>query len=199
MQGKALAVAVALATGAPCAAQQQMAALDEVVVTATRFKDRFDDKPVNMTVITGEDIRRSAAKTVPDLLAEQAGIQIHDFFGNNAATTTVDLRGFGITGTQNTLILVDGRRVVDVDLSGVQWSAFPLANVERIEIVRGGGSVMYGDGAVGGVINIITRSPFDNPGTGSLRARRVLRHHGNRPHRAVSQRAAGDRRGRQQF
>lgn len=171
MQRRALAVAVALATSAPCAAQQQITALDEVVVTATRFRDRIDDKPVNMTVITGEDIRRSTAKTVPDLLSEQAGIQIHDFFGNNASTTTVDLRGFGITGTQNTLILVDGRRVVDIDLSGVQWSAFPLANVERIEIVRGGGSVLYGDGAVGGVINIITRSPFDSPGAGSVSAR----------------------------
>lgn len=145
--------------------------LSPVVVTATRFKDRVDDKPVNMTVISGEDIRRSAAKTVPDILAEQAGIQIHDFFGNNATSTTVDLRGFGITGTQNTLILVDGRRIADIDLSGVQWSAFPLADVERIEIVRGGGSVLYGDGAVGGVINIITRSPFDAPGKGSLRAR----------------------------
>jgi iron complex outermembrane receptor protein len=145
--------------------------LSPVVVTASRFKDRVDDKPVNMTVITGEDIRRSAAKTVPDLLSEQAGIQMHDFFGNNATSTTVDLRGFGITGTQNTLILVDGRRIADNDLSGVQWSAFPLTNVERIEIVRGGGSVMYGDGAVGGVINIITRSPFDTPGAGSLRAR----------------------------
>jgi iron complex outermembrane receptor protein len=171
MQRSVLAVAVALATSAHCAAQDQIAALDEVVVTASRFKDRIDDKPVNMTVITGEDIRRSAAKTVPDLLSEQAGIQIHDFYGNNAATTTVDLRGFGITGTQNTLILVDGRRVVDNDLSGVQWSAVPLNNVERIEIMRGGGSVMYGDGAVGGVINIITRSPFDGPGTVSLRAR----------------------------
>ncbi len=145
--------------------------LAPVVVTATRFRDRYDDKPVNMTVITAEDMRRSAAKTVPDLLAEQAGVHIHDFFGNNAATTTIDLRGFGIGGTQNTLILVDGRRASDIDLSGVQWSAFPLVNVERIEIVRGGGSVMYGDGAVGGVINIITRSPLDSPGAGSLRAR----------------------------
>ena len=171
MQRSVLAMAVALATGAHCAAQDKIAALDEVVVTASRFKDRIDDKPVNMTVITGEDIRRSAAKTVPDLLSEQAGIQIHDFFGNNATSTTVDLRGFGITGTQNTLILVDGRRIADNDLSGVQWSSFPLANVERIEIMRGGGSVLYGEGAVGGVINIITRSPFDGPGTGSLRAR----------------------------
>ncbi len=149
----------------------QAGELAPVVVTASRFKDRVDDKPVNMTVITGENIRRSAAKTVPDILSEQAGIQIHDFFGNNATSTTVDLRGFGITGTQNTLILVDGRRIADNDLSGVQWSAFPLADVERIEIVRGGGSVLYGDGAVGGVINIITRSPFDTPGTSSLRAR----------------------------
>ena len=132
---------------------------DEVVVTATRFKDRYVDKPVNVTVITAEDIRDSAAKTVPDLLSEQAGIAIHDFFGNNAATTTVDLRGFGITGAQNTLILVDGRRVGDIDLSGVQWSALPLTAIERIEIVRGSGSVLYGDGATAGVINIITRSP----------------------------------------
>ena len=71
--------------------------LSPVVVTATRFADRVDDKPVNMTVITGEDIRRSAAKTVPDILSEQAGIQIHDFFGNNAISTTIGLRGFGIT------------------------------------------------------------------------------------------------------
>jgi iron complex outermembrane receptor protein len=94
---------------------------------------------------------------VPDLLSEQAGIVIHDFFGNNAATTTVDLRGFGITGAQNTLILIDGRRASDIDLSGVQWSAVPLSAIERIEIVRGGGSVLYGEGATAGVINIITR------------------------------------------
>ena len=134
---------------------------DEVVVTATRFKESYIDKPVNVTVITAEDIRQSAAKTVPDLLSEQAGIAIHDFFGNNAATTTVDLRGFGITGAQNTLILVDGRRVTDIDLSGVQWSAVPLAAIERIEIVRGSGAVLYGDGATAGVINIITKSPTD--------------------------------------
>jgi len=71
----------------------------------------------------------------------------------------VDLRGFGITGTQNTLILLDGRRLADNDLSGVQWSAIPLAAIERIEIVRGSGAVQYGDGATTGVINIITKSP----------------------------------------
>lgn len=171
MQNKALAMAVVLTAANPGIAQERATTLGEVSVTATRFPDRIDDKPVNMTVLTRTDIERSAAKTVPDLLSEQAGIRVHDFFGNNAATTTVDLRGFGVTGTQNTLILVDGRRVSDIDLSGVQWSAFPLTGIERIEIIRGGGSVMYGDGAVGGVINIITRSPFDSKEHGSLRAR----------------------------
>ncbi len=144
----------------------------EVVVTATRFADRYADTPVNVTVISAEDIRNSAAKTLPDLLAEQAGIAVHDFFGNNAATTTVDLRGFGVSGGQNTLILVDGRRIGDIDLSGVQWSAIPFAAIERIEIVRGSGAVLYGDGASAGVINIITRSPVDggNAASAALRA-----------------------------
>jgi iron complex outermembrane receptor protein len=154
-----LAIVAALAAGGARAADRPLVWADEVVVTATRFKDHYIDKPVNVTVISSEDIKRSAAKTVPDLLSEQAGIAIHDFFGNNAATTTVDMRGFGIGGAQNTLILVDGRRVSDIDLSGVQWPALPLSALERIEIVRGGGSVLYGDGATAGVINIITRSP----------------------------------------
>lgn len=152
---------LALGAAACCshAAELPISRTDAVVVTATRFEDRTVDKPVNVVVITAEDIRNSTARTVPDLLSEQAGIIAHDFFGNNAATTTLDMRGFGITGAQNTLILVDGRRVLDIDLSGVQWSAIPLSAIDRIEVVRGGGSVLYGEGATAGVINIITRSP----------------------------------------
>jgi len=141
------------------AAEPPVTVGEPVIVTATRFEDHYLDKPVNATVITAEDIRNSTAKTVPDLLSEQAGIASHDLFGNNAATTAVDLRGFGSAGAQNTLILLDGRRLSDNDLSGVQWSAIPLVAIERIEIVRGSGAVQYGDGATTGVINIITKSP----------------------------------------
>ena len=154
-----MAAVLSAAAGCAIAAEPPVMVGEPVIVTATRFEDRYLDQPVNATVITAEDIRNSTAKTVPDLLSEQAGIASHDFFGNNAATTTVDLRGFGITGTQNTLILLDGRRLSDNDLSGVQWSAIPLAAIERIEIVRGSGAVQYGDGATTGVINIITKSP----------------------------------------
>src|SRR5918995_6915081 len=154
-------VLAASAAAACCAyaADIPVTRTEPVVVTATRFEERYVSQPVNLTVITAEEIRASPAKTVPDLLAERAGIVVRDLFGNNASSTTVDMRGFGSTGTQNTLILVDGRRVVDIDLSGVQWSAVPLSAIERIEIVRGGGSVLYGEGATAGVINIITRSP----------------------------------------
>lgn len=155
----AVAVAFSAAAGVTFAAEPPVTVGEPVIVTATRFEDRYLDKPVNVSIITAEDIKNSTARTVPDLLSEQAGIVIHDFFGNNAATTTVDLRGFGITGTQNTLILLDGRRLADNDLSGVQWSAIPPAAIERIEIVRGSGAVQYGDGATTGVINIITKSP----------------------------------------
>ena len=133
---------------------------DDVVVTATRFPEQPDVKrPVNLTVITREEIEANPARTVPEILAGQVGVVPSDFFGNNGTNTNIDLRGFGVTGGQNTLILVNGRRVSDPDISGVKWSAIPLSTVERIEVVRGTGSVLYGDGAVAGVVNIITRSP----------------------------------------
>ncbi|HTD91978.1 MAG TPA: TonB-dependent receptor, partial [Burkholderiales bacterium] len=113
----------------------------------------------------------SAAKTVPDLLSQQAGINVRDLFGNNASSSVVDMRGFGSTGAQNTLILVDGRRVSDVDLSGVQWSTVPLASIDRIEVLRGGGAVLYGDGATAGVINIITRTASARRSGAALDAR----------------------------
>ncbi|HKQ28793.1 MAG TPA: TonB-dependent receptor [Burkholderiales bacterium] len=133
---------------------------DAVVVEATRFPEEVRRLPASVSVITGDDISRSAARTLPELLNEQVGFTMKDFYGNNAAITSMDLRGFGITGPQNTLILLDGRRLNDFDLSGVQWSAIPLASIERIEVLRGTGAVLYGDAASAGVVNIVTRSPL---------------------------------------
>jgi iron complex outermembrane receptor protein len=147
-----------LAVHAPCVGAQPV---DAVVIEATRFPEVARTLPASVTVLTAEDIAASAARTLPEFLAQQAGIAMHDFFGNNAATTTVDLRGFGVTGQQNTLILLDGRRVTDIDFTGVQWAAIPLSSIERVEILRGSGAVLYGDGATSGVINIVTRSPLE--------------------------------------
>jgi iron complex outermembrane receptor protein len=133
---------------------------DSVVVNATRFPEDARRLPASVTVLKQEDIAKSAARTLPELLTEQVGITMKDFYGNNGAVTSIDLRGFGVTGAQNTLILLDGRRITDIDLSSVQWSAIPLAGIERIEILRGTGAVLYGDGASTGVINIVSRSPL---------------------------------------
>ena len=133
--------------------------LETIVVTGMRFEEPFADQPSGISVITRDMINESSARTIPELLTQHAGILARDLFGNNASSTTVDMRGFGAAAGQNTLILLDGRRITDVDLSGVQWSAIPFASIERIEVMRGSGSVLYGDGATNGVINIITKSP----------------------------------------
>ena len=133
---------------------------EEVVVTASRYPQSAAKLPANVTVISREDIARSAARSLPELLSAYPGVQMRDLYGNNGAGATVDLRGFGATGSQNTLILVDGQRLSDIDLTTVQWSAIPLPAIDRIEVIRGAGAVQYGDGASAGVINILTRSPL---------------------------------------
>jgi iron complex outermembrane receptor protein len=148
---------------------------ENILVTATRIDPDNNKARGNTTIITAADIQKSTARTLPELLGREAGVLTRSLFGNNATAASVDLRGFGASGTQNTLILIDGRRLNDVDLSSVDFSVIPLQNIERIEITRNSGAVLYGDGAVGGAINIITRQPemagtsaFVKAGAGNL-------------------------------
>jgi iron complex outermembrane receptor protein len=122
------------------------------------------------TVITRTDLQRSPGQTVQDVLAREPGIQVSSLFGGvNGARTTVDMRGFGATGALNTLVLINGRRLNDVDLESIDLSVVPVDSIERIEITRGNsGAVLYGDGAVGGVINIVTRSGVNQPFSGRV-------------------------------
>jgi iron complex outermembrane receptor protein len=145
----------------PIHAQKEEVTLEEVVVTATRDTEEIRKVAANVTVITRDDIEQSNARTTVDLMRDEVGVVVRDFYGTGKAAS-VDIRGFGETAPLNTLVLVDGRRVNEVDLSGVDWTQIPLNQIERIEIVRGAGSVLYGDNAVGGVINIITKKP-DKP------------------------------------
>ncbi len=111
-----------------------------------------------VTVINRKTIEDSHAENVVDLLKGQPNIVVRDATGVGAKAQ-VDLGGFGESAPANSVVLVDGRRVNSPDLSGTDWTQIPLDQIERIEIVRGASSVLYGDGAVGGVINIITRIP----------------------------------------
>jgi len=139
-------------------AQEKEVTLEGVVVTGTRDVQEIRKIPANVTVITREEIDRSSSQTVIDLMRSEVGVIVRDLLGTGK-NASVDIRGFGETGPLNTLVLVDGRRINEIDLSGVDWTQIPIDQVERIEIVRGAGSVLYGDNAVGGVINIITKRP----------------------------------------
>src|SRR4051812_43873003 len=116
-----LACALVLGACLPFAALAQQ---DAVVVTATRFPERALDAPIGMTIIGQERIRDSAARTLPELLSQEAGIVTRDNTGSPDAQ--VDLRGFGATGDQNTLVLLDGQRLSEIELVTVGWSGIPL-------------------------------------------------------------------------
>ncbi len=162
-------------------AQEKEVTLEEVVVTGTRDVQEIRKIPANVTVITKEEVERSNAQTAIDLMKSEVGLVVRDFYGTGK-TASVDIRGFGETGPLNTLVLVDGRRVNEIDLSGVDWTQIPLDQIERIEVVRGAGSVLYGDNAVGGVINIITKKvekPFSAKVEGRVGSYRLNKESGS--------------------
>ena len=132
---------------------------DELIITSTRLTQ--GQTGASVTIIESDEITNSPAEDLPNLLGVEAGVHNRDLFaGTNGAEATVDIRGFGAVGTQNTLILLDGRRLNDLDLAAVDFANIPLNSIKHIEIIRGhAGSVLYGDGAVGGAINIVTKSP----------------------------------------
>ena len=153
--------ALLLALFAIPAAAQQLAHLDEMVVTASRFSESSLTTASNVTTITREDIRDSGAQTLPDVLRYNAGLQVTPLYGSIGTDTSIDMRGFGEGAAQRTLVLLNGLRLNPLDQSNVDWGLIPLNSVERIEIVSGSAAILYGDNAVGGVINIITGKQRD--------------------------------------
>jgi len=160
------AIMTAAIAGGACAADFPITQTEPVIVTATRFSDPAQQFPIGVTVVTAEDIRRSTAATVPELLRQLPGIRTRDLSGS--PNLQVDIRGFGIFGDQNTLVLLDGQRISENEQATVNWAAIPLSAIERIEILRGSGAVLYGSGATGGTINIITRTPQRNERSASI-------------------------------
>ena len=129
-----------------------------VVVSAVRTEQSTLTTPASITVITREQIESSGAVHVVDVLRGQGGVQINDLYGDGSRAS-VGMRGFGETAGSNTLVLIDGRRLNNPDIASPDLNSIALDDVERIEIVQGSAGVLFGDQAVGGVINIITRKP----------------------------------------
>lgn len=144
--------------------------LQEVVVTATRKQALVEDTPASVTIIDSKELEQSALKTVDDVLRSVAGV---DIWGSNfdpLGQRAVTVRGVGGGSSQErTLILIDGVPVNDTWSGSVVWNQIAKEDVERVEVVRGPSSSLYGTNAMGGVINIITRLPSIKPFTAKLK------------------------------
>lgn len=151
-------LALALPTASAVRAQTDVApSLKEVAVTASRVAGPRESQPFGTSVISAEDIQRSGAVTVNDAIMRILGVVgRQDFFGGG--DFAMDLRGFGATSDNNQVVIVDGIRINEADLSGTRLAGIPIESVAQIEVIRGSGAVLYGEGATGGVIIITTKA-----------------------------------------
>lgn len=139
--------------------------LEPVVVTASRFESAQQDRPIAAQVITAQEIRDSSATNVSEVLSKLGGVYTRTNLAG-LPDANLDLRGFGMTGDQNTLVLLNGQRISENENAPARLSSIPIETIERIEILRGSGAVQYGGGASAGTINIITKSPVGTPLSG---------------------------------
>lgn len=135
--------------------------LEETVISVTGFAESSKNITSNVTVITSEEIADKNLKTVADIITTLGNVSLlsEDYKG-----ATVDLRGQGTNAKSNVQVLVDGISIngLDTDHGNVSINTININDVDRIEIIPGGGSVVYGSGTAGGVINIITKKQLVN-------------------------------------
>ncbi|WP_162299766.1 TonB-dependent receptor [Marinospirillum perlucidum] len=131
--------------------------LDPLVVTASRTELLDTEVPYAAEIYSWQEIERSGATSLYDFLDRHTSVTVMPAFGNPFAQK-LDMRGYGIgDGYQNIVVTFDGRRMNNVDMVPQFLGSVPLSSIERIEIVKGSGSVAQGDGATAGIVNIVTR------------------------------------------
>jgi outer membrane cobalamin receptor len=159
-----LSAALAALAAAPAAAQAPEAPtrLEPVVVTPSRLEQHAGEAPASVTVVGREDLRLSAAQTMDDLLRQVPGFSLFRRTSSvvgHPTTQGLSLRGIGPSGTSRALVLLDGAPVNDPFGGWVYWNRLPRQAIEQIEVVRGGGSSLWGNYALGGIVHVITRRP----------------------------------------
>ena len=167
MKHSSLYQAVLLGTSLISAASvaQENNTLDTVIVSATRSAQSENLAPTMISVISNEQIIRSGATSLSEVLRSSGAVQVKDTLGDGNRIS-VTLRGFGQNSASNVLVLIDGRRLNNPTLSAPNLNAIALQDIERIEITQGSAGTLYGDKAVGGVVNIITQK--GNATTGNI-------------------------------
>ncbi len=134
--------------------------LSQEVTSAAKKSRRIADSAAAITVITQDDIMRSAARTVPDLLRMVPGMEIAEV---QSSATSVSSRGFTSRFAANLLVMVDGAAIYSTSISGMFWdqALIPLQDIERIEVIRGPGGTLWGSNSISGIVNIITKQSID--------------------------------------
>lgn len=133
------------------------------VTSVSKREQKTSQAAAAIFVITSEDIRRSGAQNIPDLLRMVPGLDVAQI---DAGKWAISARGFNSQYSNKLLVLIDGRTVYNPEFAGVLWDSqnVPLDSIDRIEVVRGPGAAVWGSNAVNGVINIITKSTADTQG-----------------------------------
>jgi len=134
------------------------------VTSVSKKEQKLSQIASAIFVITQDDIRRSGATNIPDLLRTVPGLDVAQI---NGSTWQISSRGFNAQYSDKVLVLIDGRTVYSPLFSGVYWDVqdVPLEDIERIEVIRGPGATVWGANAVNGVINIITKSAKETQGS----------------------------------
>jgi iron complex outermembrane receptor protein len=141
--------------------------LTPVTVSASRFENDPSFAPIGATVITAEQIREAGIGNVNEAIRKIGGVYGRQNL-NGTSDFSLDMRGFGTTSDNNMVVMVDGIRISENEQAIALMSSIPIESVERIEVVRGGSSVLYGDGATGGTIQIITKRGVSGATSGTL-------------------------------
>lgn len=164
MKIQTVVLAGALALGVSSQAQtiskpisQPRDEIDPVVISASRIEQPRSVSAVIVDVITRAQIEQSGASNVAEFLDSVGGVSLARLYGRAGVDASLDIGFMGEAGSQNVLVLVDGQRLNSLDSSGIRFAQLPMSSIERIEVRKANGGVLYGDRAQGGVINIITR------------------------------------------
>jgi len=136
--------------------QEDTVTLKEVVVTATKTEEKRSDVPNSIVIMDEVDIQESSAQSLGELLANELGIDWRTQGNYGGAAEAIDIRGMSGNATK---VLVNGVDIKSPSLGLADVGRIPLNNIQRIEVVKGSDSVLYGSGAMGGTVNIITKAP----------------------------------------
>jgi iron complex outermembrane recepter protein len=148
---------LACACACACAVNAQTTPqLKEVVISGSRMEQELQTAPIGATVLLGSDIRNSGVLDANEAVRKLGGVTARSDL-NGGREASIDLRGFGDSASSNMVVLIDGIRISENELASARLSSISPDLIERIEIVRGGASVVWGEGATAGIINVVTK------------------------------------------